>query len=70
MDRAPEPELMDDAAQAMAYAEADFSEPHGRFIELYRETAAGTAQLRAAGLDGLRVERISDRHLLIHGRLS
>jgi len=34
MDRIPEPELMDDEEQAQAYAEADFSEPHSRFIEL------------------------------------
>ncbi|MDX8411163.1 MAG: class I SAM-dependent methyltransferase [Mariprofundaceae bacterium] len=33
MQRVLEPELMDNAAQAIAYAEADFSEPHGSFIE-------------------------------------
>jgi len=38
MERIPEPELMDDAAQAAAYAFADFEEPHARFIELFRET--------------------------------
>ena len=37
MERIPEPELMDDAEQATAYAEADFSEPNRRFLELYRE---------------------------------
>jgi len=37
MDRVPEPELMDSPAQAAAYARADFEEPHGRFIELFRE---------------------------------
>jgi cyclopropane fatty-acyl-phospholipid synthase-like methyltransferase len=36
MDRVPEPERMDDDAQARAYAEADFEEPHSRFIELLR----------------------------------
>lgn len=28
----PEPELMDDEAQARAYSEADFAEPHDRFV--------------------------------------
>jgi len=37
MQRIPEPELMDDEAQARAYAAADFSEPHGRFVALLRE---------------------------------
>ena len=37
IDRISEPELMDDEAQALAYALADFEEPHGRFIELFRE---------------------------------
>ncbi|KAF0192242.1 MAG: hypothetical protein FD165_867 [Gammaproteobacteria bacterium] len=34
MRRTPEPELMDDNAQARAYALADFDEPHARFVEL------------------------------------
>jgi ubiquinone/menaquinone biosynthesis C-methylase UbiE len=34
MERTPEPELMEDEAQARAYAEANFAEPHGHFIEL------------------------------------
>jgi len=34
MERIPEPELMDDPAQALAYARADFSEPHNHFINL------------------------------------
>jgi SAM-dependent methyltransferase len=38
MDRIPEPELMNEAEQAAAYAVADFEEPHSRFIELFRET--------------------------------
>ncbi|MBM4267186.1 MAG: methyltransferase domain-containing protein [Deltaproteobacteria bacterium] len=37
MERTPEPELMDDEAQARAYAEADFSVPHEHFVELFRE---------------------------------
>jgi SAM-dependent methyltransferase len=48
MERIPEPELMDDEAQARAYAEADFEEPHSRFVAQLRERlpglpAAGTA---------------------------
>ncbi len=37
MQRIPEPELMDDPAQALAYARADFSEPHDRFVTLFIE---------------------------------
>lgn len=43
MHRIPEPELMDDAAQARAYAEADFSEPHNHFVQLFREAFPGVA---------------------------
>ncbi|MBK1702319.1 class I SAM-dependent methyltransferase [Thiococcus pfennigii] len=39
MKRRPEPELMDEAEQARAYALEDFSEPNARFIELLREFA-------------------------------
>jgi len=42
MQRIPEPELMDDPVQAAAYAAADFSEPHGLFIEKFREVFPGT----------------------------
>ncbi len=35
MERVPEPDLMDDEAQARAYAQADFAEPHERFVELF-----------------------------------
>ncbi|RMH22387.1 MAG: class I SAM-dependent methyltransferase [Gammaproteobacteria bacterium] len=39
MERRPEPaELMNDFSQALAYSEADFAEPHDRFIALFRET--------------------------------
>ena len=46
MNRTPEPELMLEQEQARAYFEANFEEPHGRFIELFArsfpvETAAG-----------------------------
>jgi len=34
--RRPEPELMDDAAQARAYAEADFEQPHSEFIAQFQ----------------------------------
>ncbi len=36
MDRIPEPDLMNDAAQAQAYALADFSEPHNQFVDQFR----------------------------------
>ena len=36
MDRIPEPELMDDPAQALAYARADFEQPHTQFIAQFR----------------------------------
>jgi ubiquinone/menaquinone biosynthesis C-methylase UbiE len=35
--RIPEAELMDDPAQALAYARADFSEPHNHFVELFAQ---------------------------------
>jgi trans-aconitate methyltransferase len=48
VERVPEPELMSDVEQARAYASADFSEPHDRFVRLLRERLprlpdAGTA---------------------------
>lgn len=43
MERIPEPELMDDAAQARAYAEADFEAPHSMFVEVFRERFPGLA---------------------------
>jgi SAM-dependent methyltransferase len=36
MERIPEPELMDDAEQARAYAETDFSEPHEAFVQHFK----------------------------------
>ncbi|MGH8553732.1 MAG: class I SAM-dependent methyltransferase, partial [Methylococcales bacterium] len=36
MNRILEPELMEEEEQVKAYAEADFEEPHGHFIELFR----------------------------------
>ena len=43
MQRAPEVEVMADPQQALAYARADFSEPHNRFVELFRERIGATA---------------------------
>lgn len=37
MKRIPEPELMNEASQARAYADADFSEPNQLFLELFTE---------------------------------
>ncbi|MBS4096455.1 MAG: class I SAM-dependent methyltransferase [Sulfuricella sp.] len=36
LSRTPEPDLMDDAAQAQAYADADFSAPHDAFVGHFR----------------------------------
>ena len=41
MERIPEPELMSEEAQAIAYAQADFSEPHSRFVSLFMEKFSG-----------------------------
>jgi cyclopropane fatty-acyl-phospholipid synthase-like methyltransferase len=41
MRRVPEPELMEDEAQARAYAEADFEEPHAMCVRLCAEAWAG-----------------------------
>ena len=43
MQRVPEVEVMADPQQALAYARADFSEPHNRFVELFRERIGATA---------------------------
>lgn len=50
MERVPEPELMDDEAQARAYAEADFAEPNSRFVALFA-THVGALPPGAAALD-------------------
>jgi SAM-dependent methyltransferase len=41
MQRIPEPELMDEFEQARAYAEADFSEPNERFVEIFASEFPG-----------------------------
>lgn len=50
MERIPEVEIMDDPAQARAYAEADFSVSHGRRVEIFRRCFPGLA-LTGAVLD-------------------
>ena len=50
MKRVVEPELMDDAAQARAYAEADFEEPNARFVALFAQHV-GALPAGAAVLD-------------------
>ena len=46
MQRIPEPELMDDPEQALAYTEADFSASHGRRVAIFQELFP---QLRLSG---------------------
>lgn len=41
MQRRPEPELMDDPAQARAYAEADFAAPHEAFVDEFQAAFPG-----------------------------
>jgi ubiquinone/menaquinone biosynthesis C-methylase UbiE len=36
IERIPEPDLMDDAEQAKAYADADFSGPHDAFVDFFK----------------------------------
>ena len=43
LSRTPEPELMNEAEQALAYAQADFSVPHNQFIDLFRSGFANLA---------------------------
>ena len=50
MQRVPEPELMLDDAQALAYAQADFSAPHSHFVALLRERLPALPD-RGAALD-------------------
>jgi SAM-dependent methyltransferase len=50
MERILEPELMDDAEQALAYHNADFNASHGRRVAIFRETFPGRA-LRGPVLD-------------------
>ena len=38
MQRITEPELMNDEAQALAYAQANFDEPHDMFVQIFKDT--------------------------------
>ena len=40
MKRIPEPELMVDPEQVLAYAHADFEDPHSNFVKLFKENFA------------------------------
>jgi trans-aconitate methyltransferase len=48
MQRIPEPELMNEAEQAHAYAQADFTEPHDRCIELLKNALSNLPPIGAA----------------------
>ncbi len=48
--RVPEPDLMDAPAQAQAYAQADFSEPHDAFVAHFRRLFPSFAAGRALDL--------------------
>ena len=50
MERIPEPELMDDEAQARAYAEQDFSEANNLFLQLFRNLHPAPVSGRALDL--------------------
>lgn len=72
MRRTPEPELMDEAEQARAYALADFDEPNARFVDYF--AAAFPELTRGSVLDlgcgpGDIVLRIATRRpqLVVHG---
>lgn len=83
MQRIPEPELMDEFEQARAYAEADFSEPNERFVDLFAAQfpglrsgtvldlgcGPGDIALRLARRNpGLQVDALDgSRHMLAHG---
>ncbi len=51
MQRIPEPELMTDIEQSIAYANADFEEPHNLFIELLKESVDETIPESGSALD-------------------
>jgi SAM-dependent methyltransferase len=50
MERVPEPELMEDEQQALAYARANFAAPHERFVALLCERS-GAQALTGMALD-------------------
>lgn len=51
MQRIPEPELMTDAAQAIAYANADFEEPHNHFIRLLKDAIKNRLPMPGKAID-------------------
>jgi SAM-dependent methyltransferase len=73
MRRITEPELMDDEAQALAYAEADFEEPNSRFVEMFSQRVGslpeGSAVLDLGCGPGDITLRIARAHsgLHVHG---
>ena len=72
MQRIPEPELMDEAEQARAYALADFAEPNERFVGYFETTfpdlRAGSVLDLGCGPGDI-VLRLAARHpqLVVHG---
>src|SRR2546428_6413318 len=50
MERILEPELMDDAAQALAYARADFADVNRSFVDRFRTTFPDLASSRVVDL--------------------
>jgi len=72
MHRIPEPELMDEAEQAEAYALADFAEPNARFVrhfeDEYPELRTGSVLDLGCGPGDI-VLRLASRQpgLLVHG---
>ena len=72
MRRVPEPELMDEAEQACAYAQADFAEPNERFVgyfeSLYPELRTGSVLDLGCGPGDI-VLRLASRNpgLVVHG---
>ena len=50
MDRVPEPDLMTGEAQARAYAEADFAEPHEAFVVRFAEALPDAAPTQVVDL--------------------
>ena len=48
MQRQLEPELMLEEAQAIAYAEADFEEPHSACVRLFQEVVGARLPMEAA----------------------
>lgn len=72
MQRIPEPELMDEAEQARAYALADFAEPNERFVGYFEtnfpEIRTGNVLDLGCGPGDI-VLRLASRHpgLVVHG---